>query len=182
MDLLGDLATGLAAPNHQHRTARQVRRVAVTLDVDLEQVRGEGGRSCRSVGPLVGAGAEHHCLGLDLPGRRLQEEAPVPAGLERGDPDTFLHRRFAAGRVALQVGDDSVAGHEAIGIALIVRMAGQLQGPVRRDQAEAVPPAPPGLTHLALFEHDVRNTRLGELAADRESCLTATNDHHVDSV
>ena len=79
MELLGDLATGLAAPNHEHRAARHVRRVAVIRDVDLKQIRGEGGRSWRSVGPLVGAGAEHHCLGQDLPGRRLEQEAPVRA-------------------------------------------------------------------------------------------------------
>ena len=88
----------------------------------------------------------------------------------------------AAGRVALQVRHDSVAGHEAIGIALIVRMAGQLQGPVRRDQAEAVPPVPPGLTHPALFEHDVRNARSRELATDRESGLTAADDDSPDTV
>ena len=52
----------------QHGAGRQLRRIAVVLDVDLKEVRGERGRPSRSVGPLVGAGAEDHRLRLKLAG------------------------------------------------------------------------------------------------------------------
>jgi hypothetical protein len=68
MELLGDLAARLATPNHEHRATRQLRRVTVILDVDLEEVRWQRGRSCRSMGPLVGAGAQDHRLRLELAG------------------------------------------------------------------------------------------------------------------
>jgi hypothetical protein len=88
----------------------------------------------------------------------------------------------ASSPIALEVRHDLIAEDEAVGVAAVVGMAGELNEPVRRDQTEAVPAPPPGLPDPALLEHDVRNGRLRELAAHRESRLTGAHDHHVGSV
>ena len=79
--------------------------------------------------------------------------------------------------VALQVGDDLVARHEAVGVVAVVGAAGELHRPVRRHQAEAVPAPAPGLADATLLEDDVGDARLRKQAADREAGLTpADND------
>ena len=122
VQLLGDLAPRLAAADDQHRTRRQFRRVAVVLDVDLQQILRERGRSW-PVGPLVGAGAEDHCPGDDLAGRRLEEETTFGPG-----PSEVASMPSRTGApnpaVALEVRHDLVPWHEAVGVAAVVVMTG----------------------------------------------------------
>ena len=114
------------------------------------------------------------------PSEVSQHEAAVGAAPERGDLDALAHGRREPGRVALEVRDDLVARHEAVGIVAVVGVPGELDGPVRRHQAEAVPPPPPRLPDAAPLQHDVRDAGLRQLVADRQPGLTAADDHDVD--
>ena len=67
-------------------------------------------------------------------------------------------------------------------IVAVVVVAGQLDAPVRRDEAEAVPAPAPGLPDPAALEHDVLDAGLRQLAAGREPGLTAADDDRLDPV
>src|SRR5713101_8483801 len=62
VQLLRDLASRLATADHQYGAGRQLRRVAVVLDVDLQEVGGKRGRSGRSMRVLIRPGAQNHRL------------------------------------------------------------------------------------------------------------------------
>ena len=79
VQLLGDLAARLAAADDQHRPGGQLARIAVVLDVDLEQVRRERRRAGRPVRALVGAGAQDHRPRLERPVRGLEQRSRRPA-------------------------------------------------------------------------------------------------------
>jgi hypothetical protein len=178
--VLGDLTTRLAAADHENAPGRKRRGIAVLLDVDLQQVRGQRGRAGRPVRTLVGAGGHDHVARRDRPGRRLQIKPAGRPAPQRGDLDACAHRRLEARRVALEIRDDVVASHEAVGIVAVVVVAGQPDDPVGRHEAEAVPPPPPRLADPALLQHDVRDAGLRELVTDRQPGLTPIDDHHVE--
>jgi hypothetical protein len=121
------------------------------------------------------------CISLIAPGDALAEVRRKSCATTVGAQEV-AHQGDAPGRKALEVRHDFIAEHEAIRVLLVVRMAGKLDTPVRRDQAEAVPPPPPGLSHLALLQHDVRDASLHELPTDREPGLTGTDNDNLDSV
>jgi len=56
----------------------------------------------------------------------------------------------------------------------------ELDGPVRCHQAEAVPAVPPCLADPTALEDDVLDTRVRELMAHAQTCLTASDDDNVD--
>ena len=178
--LLGDLAAGLAASDHQNPARRQLPRVPVVRHVDLEQVGRERGRARRAVGPLVRAGAQDHGGGDDVSGRGGESEVPVRLRPDGADLDALAHRRADRARVALEVAHELVAGHEAVGVRPVVRVAGELHAPIGSDEAEAVPAPAPGLSDPASLEHHVPHAGLRELAAYGEPGLTATDDDRPD--
>jgi hypothetical protein len=179
VELLGDLAAGLAAADHEHRTVRELGRALVVPRVELEEVAGEGRGAGGAVGALVGAGAEHDGAGGEASGRGLEHEAFVLDRLQRLDVDALAHGRVAAGGVALEVVDDLVAQHEAVGVVAVVAVARERHAPVRRHEAEAVPAVPPRLADPAALEHDVVDARLRELVADGEPGLTGSHHHDL---
>ena len=72
-----------------------------------------------------------------------------------------------SGGVPLEVGDDLVAGHEAVGVVAGVGPSREPHGPVRGDEAEAVPAIPPRLADPAALQDDVVDPQARELMADR---------------
>jgi hypothetical protein len=84
--------------------------------------------------------------------------------------------------IALEVRDELGAGHEAVRIPTIIRVARETDAPIRGDQAKAVPMLTPCLPHAASFEHHVRDRRLGEFAAHRESGLASADDDNLDRI
>jgi hypothetical protein len=167
VQLLCDLAARLAAPDDEHMTRRQLPRAPVVLDVDLEQAGRQRRRPRRTVRALVGAGAEHDRPRGDRAARGVQVEAAAGAWPDPSDLDPFPHRGVDGRGIALQVAHDLVAWHEAVGIVLVVGVAGKLDAPVRGDEAEAVPAPAPGLPDAASLEHDMRHAGGRELPADR---------------
>jgi hypothetical protein len=178
--VLGDLTARLAAADHDNAPGRKRRGVAVLLDVDLQQVRGQRGRAGRPARTLVGARGHDHVPGRDRPGRCVQVKPAGRTALQRRDLDAFADRRLEPGRVALEVRHDLVTSHEAVGIVAVVGVPGQLDDPVGRHETEAVPPPPPRLADPPLLQHDVLDVRLRELMTDRQPGLTPTDDHHVE--
>src|SRR5262249_28610063 len=92
----------------------------------------------------------------------------------------LAHRRRDRGRVPLEVADDLVARHEPVRVVAVVRVARQLHGPVRRDEAEALPAPAPGLADPAALEHDVADAGAPQLVARREPGLPAADDDDVE--
>jgi hypothetical protein len=81
-------------------------------------------------------------------------------------------------RVPLEVSNDLISRHEAIGIVSVIGPTGKQDGPVRGHEAETVPSRSPALSHPVSLEHDVVYAAERELIADRETGLTSTNDHN----
>ena len=108
---------------------------------------------------------------------RLEDE-PCPLSRDRADLDVLSHGRSDVGRVALQIADDLVAGHESVRVRPVVDAVGQADEPVGRHEAEAVPAISPGLADAAPLEDDVLDAGLGQLAARGEARLTGADDGH----
>jgi uncharacterized protein (DUF1015 family) len=134
------------------------------------------------VGTLIGAGGHDHRARQDLPGRGLQPETRVGRRLERGDLDALPHRHGEAGGVSLEARHDLIARHEAVRVLVVVRLAGQLKAPIRRDETEAVPSFPPALGDAVLFEYDGCDSLLLELATNREPGLAGADHHDLELV
>jgi hypothetical protein len=73
-----------------------------------------------------------------------------------------------------------ITGHEAVGIVAGIDAPGELDGPVRRDQTEAVPAVTPSLSHPRPLNDDVLNPESGELMADRQARLPAPDHRDPD--
>ena len=103
-------------------------------------------------------------------------------------PDALVQRRVDERPVRLEVLDDLRADHEAVRVGaaepapLVVPAVGEVRElalPVRRDQAERLPPVGlPGVADLVALEHEVVDPRLLQAAAHREAGLPATHDDH----
>ena len=79
----------------------------------------------------------------------------------------------------LEVANDLVADHKTIRIITSIRKAGQLALPIRRHEAERVPPPiHPVMGDAVTLQHNVINTALGEAAAHGQTSLSAADDHH----
>ena len=117
---------------------------------------------------LERAGGEDDAGSVDVAGGRQGDEAVRPS-FDRPDGDALPDGRSQRGRVPLEVGDDLVAGHEAVGISARVLPSREPHAPVRRDEAEAVPPIPPRLADPGALQHDVLDPAGRELAADRQA-------------
>src|SRR5579859_4780963 len=74
MQLLRKLAASLAAANDQHRSRRQLIRIAIVLREDLMQARRQLRRSCGQVRALVSTGRDDHFLRAELAPWKRQHE------------------------------------------------------------------------------------------------------------
>ena len=83
-------------------------------------------------------------------------------------------------RVPLEVRDDLVARQESVRVGAVVGEPRELQAPVRRDEAEAVPAVTPRLTDTAALEDEMVDPKCRQLVADGEPCLAAADDGDAD--
>src|SRR2546428_12735481 len=114
---------------------------------------------------LIGAGADDDGASLNLTCRRLEHEVRISVSGQRSNLYALANGCPESVGIALEIGDDLIFGHEAVGVIAVVGMAGQLHRPVRRNQAEAVPPVAPGLSDPPLLETDMLDVALGQLVA-----------------
>ena len=135
----------------------------------------------RPVGPLIGPGRQHHALGPQLALRGGEEEAGLPGAFDSLHLDPLPQRSADRLRIALEVEDDFLAGHETVRAVPAVGVSRELDGPVWRDQAEAVPAIPPGLTDPASFEDHVLQSCIAQVMADRKARLSAAHHGHLDA-
>ena len=74
---------------------------------------------------------------------------------------------------------DLIARHITVGIVAVVGMTRKPDAPIGGDQTEAVPTSAPGLADAALFEDDVFDAALAELATDREAGLSSADNDEI---
>jgi hypothetical protein len=168
VQLLGDLASRLAASNDEHRSRRKRLFVAVVVDVDLEQLRWKRVRSSEPVGALKSPGCEHHRLGAELTAGGMEDKPALRTRLDRTDVHVLSHGSLECRGVAFEIAHHLVPRHEPIRVGPVVVSVGKLDAPVRRHEAEAVPAVAPGLTDPATLENNVLDAGLRQLAADGE--------------
>lgn len=133
------------------------------------------------MGALKRAGAQDDSGGVQVTGRRLGYEAPR-CPIDRSDGHALPDERPGCGSVSPEVGDDFVAGHEAVGIVARVGPTREAHGPVRGDEAEAVPAIPPRLADPAALQDDVADPEAHELMAGRKTGGPAPYDQDVDAL
>ena len=175
--LLRELAARLTAADHEHGPGWEAGRVDVVVGVEPGDAVREDVRERCHVRPLIGAAAEHDSAGEHVAGRRLEPVAAAGFRREGAHVDALVHRHLAG--VALEVADDVVAEHEAVGVVAVVAAAGQLDRPVRRHEAERRPAVAPALADAPALQDDVLDPRAGELVAHRETCLTGADDNRL---
>jgi hypothetical protein len=131
---------------------------------------------------LVATGSEHHCVGLDVPAGCSQQQTAPLCGFDRGDIHSLPDRCSEFGCVILEMADDVVSGHEAIGVCSSIGPTRQLDRPVRGHQTEAVPTSPPALAYTSAFENDMFQTRTFELMADGKAGMAGADDDYPHSL
>ena len=131
------------------------------------------------MGTLERAGAQDDARGVQVTGGRPGDEA-VRRPIDRPDGDALPDGCPGSRGVSPEVGDDLVAGHEAVGVVARVDPAREPHGPVRGDEAEAVPAIPPRLADPAALQDDVVDAQARELMADRQAGGPASDDQDVD--
>ena len=172
------LHAGLPAAQEQHAARRELVRVAVLRRGEhAEPIRKAGGGR-RVVRRPVGAGADDDGVRLPHTVRRDQVEAGAGARPDLLDRHAALDGAGVGGD-ALEVGDDLVPGHVALGVVARVGMAGEIQRPVGRHQGEAVPAPPPGRTDVLGLEHDMLQPRQAQPAAHRQPRLAGPEHDHA---
>ncbi len=181
VQVLGDLAAGLAGAHHQHRSLGQGVRITIGGGVQLGQVVGQGVGAGRHLGLVVDAHRHDHPVGAQ---RAPVGAHPVAAAGSRRDllhGDAFPQRRRKGSPEALHPGDDLVLDHEAVRVVAVIGVAGQPALPVRRDQGEAVPAFVfPGVEGLVLFQHQMVDVMAAQPVAGGQAGLAAAHhDHRV---
>jgi hypothetical protein len=177
VQLLRELAAGLPAADHEHRPGREAGGLGVVVGVEARDAVREHVGERRAVRPLVGAAAEHDPAGEQVARRCLQPVAPAGRGRDGAHVDLLPHRHVAG--VALEVGDDLVPWHVAVGVVAVVAAAGQLDRPVRRHEAERRPAIAPALPDAPALQHHVLDPGAGELVAHRQARLTGADDDRL---
>ncbi len=182
VQLLRDLAAGLAAADYEHAP-----RAAAPARCGSPGRRSAGGRAAGSTRPPDGARADRRPW-PGPPRRRAgrrpmsRERSRLPQPLHGGNRDAFPDGRFEARRVALQVRDDLVTWHEAVRVRPVVVAAGKPNHPVRRHQAEAVPAPSPRLAYASPLEHDMVNAGSRQLVTRGEAGLAGADHCHRDAL
>ena len=116
------LTTRLTTANHQDRAVRQLCGVSIVAGVQPQDVVGKLVAPCRYVRVLMGADGDDHIVRHELALGCFQGESPFVA--RRCDP-MHLHtpsiRWLEALGEALDVRDNFVAEHKALGLVPVVR-------------------------------------------------------------
>ena len=75
--ILGDLAAALGAANHQHRSRRERRRMAVVGRVHLHQMGGQGAGHRRAAWAVQAAAGDHHVAHPSHAPERVEAVSPL---------------------------------------------------------------------------------------------------------
>ena len=178
-ELERDLRPRVAGPHDQDVAVPQLGRVAVFGGVELDdagvELGGEGGHP----GALVVGHRHHHVAGLPAPvaGRHLQPAVPPRQPVH---PDPGLDGQPEPVRVVLQVVGHLVLGRERPGRTR-ERHPGQPAVAGRGEQPHRVPAVAPGVPDpLVGVEDQEGPAPPGQVVADREPGLAASDDHRLD--
>ena len=181
VQVLGDLAAGLAGAHHQDRAIRKRARVAVARGVQRRRAGGQPLGHARNGGSVIRAGRQHHLPGGEVAAAGGDLEAVASVSPQPGHLGVLLHRRPERVGVAFYVGDDLFPGHEAVWIWPLVRVAGQLALPVGCDQAKRIPAAlAPFVAYAMTLEDNMVDAIADQAVAHGEAGLSgADNDSRI---
>src|SRR6266851_9837796 len=163
VQILGDLAACLACAYDQHGAGRKHLRVTVLTGVHLADVQWQSGTRCGKLRRWESACCEHHSASFERHLLCLYQVAVTSWLLsDRCDSDATPKGGVKGRSILLEVRHDVLSWQKAIWIVALIRKARKLCHPVRRVEGERIPtPAPPGLTHPTLFQHEVCSALLG---------------------
>ena len=186
VQVFGNLATRLATADDQNGAVWHGLRIAVVRRMQLQHVGGQTFGGARNHRGGVDAVGDHHLPGQPVAGAGVHGKLAVGRLAHRQHFDAFAQRRVEAGAIGVEVFDDLVLGHEAVGVGAavgaVVGEARQAALPVGRDQAERIPARVAPLAEAALaLEHHVLDTGLLQMPAHRQAGLAAADDHHVNA-
>lgn len=180
VEFLRDLGSGLPGADDEHGSVRQLAGVPVAGGVELPDVRREPPGGVRDLRALVRAGRQDDVACGDRARGGVRDEAAVRRG-QTGDLHAQPHRRVDHGRVLGQVVDDVGAGHEAVRVGAVVGHAGQQEGEVRGDEAEAVPAVVPAAAEpVAAVDHQMADAGAGQVMAGGQARLPGSDDQRAD--
>src|SRR5215216_1686180 len=179
--LEGDLRSRVACANHQNGAFLELRWVAVLARMELHNARtelvGEGGE----LWDLVGARRDDHVSRFETAVAGRNYEA-IPFSEESVHLDAGTNRQIESGGVGLQIvghlvlrGERQGGGGEAPALQPVVTG--------RCEQAKRVPALAPGVTDppVGVQDHEGQ-APLCQMVADREACLTTTDDHRIETL
>ncbi len=177
VQVLGDLAAGLAGTDHHDISGRQQLGIFVVGGMDLVDLRRNPLGHARNGGILVAAGGHDHLVGGENTQIARDFEGLGIVPLQPRDRHPFVDGWSERLRVRFDVCNDLILHHKSVRIGPGVRMARELALPIRRDQTKGVPSLrAPGFCESVLFEDDVVDSPLLQEVAGRESRLSAA-DH-----
>src|SRR5262249_25618794 len=118
IEFLGNLSPGLSATHHQDGAGLKFLRVAVGIGMNLPDVARKIGADGGDLGRLIEARRDHDVPGEDrvaiLRGDKVVPPSVIP--LDPGDAGAEPDRQAKAPYILLEVSNDLLPGHEAIGI------------------------------------------------------------------
>jgi hypothetical protein len=178
-DLEGDLCSRVARSDHEGAAFLELGRVVVAGRVELDDIGTEVGGEGGYPGDLEGRHGHHRVVGLPAAVARGDYE-PAVVLEEPVHPDAGPNRELEPGRVGLQVVGHLVLGGERVGRSGEGE-PGQRVVPGRSEQAERVPAVAPGVTDpLVGVQDQERPSPPGQVVADRQAGLAATDDHGLE--
>src|SRR5262245_50213217 len=165
MELLGDLAAGLAATDHNHGALGQRFGVPVLLAEQLIKAVRYPVPTRGAVGALVPTRRDDDAAGAKL-SRWSRKQESLTLSVQRPDRAILFEGCVEGLGPALEVLDHPVARQEAVRVVAAVLRARQPDRPVGRNQGERVPPPrAPGLGDASGLEHVVVDAELGQIPA-----------------
>ena len=181
--ILGDLAAGVAAADHEHGAGSEVACVAVVRAVDLSDTRRQPGGKRRTFRDIEIAGGGNDVAGLDDALRRMDVEAAAGVWLDGVHGSSALQRQRLTVGIGQHRRDKFVPGHGAFGTRAAVGLARHHREQVRGVHPEAVPPlGQPSLARAAFLEYHVAKSGGLQCAADGKPGESTADNHSVKHV
>lgn len=174
-----NLGAGVARADHQDAAVAQLRRAVVVAGVQLHDARVEQGGERGDRRDLVGAGRDHHVIGLEAAAGCGNQVGAVAVA---GDPvhgHAGPDRQVEAGRGGIQVVGHVVSARErpALGREL---PAGQPVVAGGREQVQRIPALAPDVPDPPVCLKDQeRPAQPGQVVAGRQARLATADDHSL---
>ena len=178
LQLVGHLSSRLTAAHHQDGPGGEIVGIAVTLRIELLDARREVSGEPGTAGSLHRTGGHDDHRRIQWTDLRLHAQPAVSTTAKTNCLGPRAHRTPKAVCPSLEVRHEVVPEHEPVRVRTLVLRPRQTDGPVRRDQGEAVPTAlRPTVSQHPSVQNDVVYTVAGQVMAGGKTGLAGTNDN-----